>query len=327
MISAIAARKSAQAALQGQAEIIYDVPPSPGEQPPPTASPNLPQKRKQSLFHTTKLSSTIKRRRRSGKMTRNLESDEFRSQNDVIVIESDEDEKGQPVPSDESLDDSEIEILPGPPPQLSKDRAWSPSMPPDDSSSSDKETFDTSDLIHVPSRFSRPAVPGVGKTLSTFIPVPDKNVYYLLAKDLASTAISGEKGTIVILEQGDSLSLLGTCRLTLLKGAITLNGVHLQPSLIPHRIFSPRSSPLVMIEGSSGTKCVVDISSIPSRLHRHEQSKSALVFFQELPTAVEGLGRICRTFEGVYESHGRQDHSISSPFQLSGLYMVRYFVL
>jgi polynucleotide 5'-hydroxyl-kinase GRC3/NOL9 len=196
-------------------------------------------------------------------------------------------------------------------------------MPPDDSSSSEKEAFDTSDLIHFPSRFSRPTVPEAGKTLSTFVPVPDKNVYHLLATDFASTAISGEKGSIVILEQGESLCILGTCRLTLLKGAITLNGVHLQPSLISHRIFSPRSSPLLMIEGRSGTKYVINTSNLPSRLHRHEQSKSALVFLQELLTGVEGLGRICRTIEGVYESYGRQDHSFSSPFKLYGLYMVR----
>jgi polynucleotide 5'-hydroxyl-kinase GRC3/NOL9 len=108
-----------------------------------------------------------------------------------MVIESDDNEDRQLVPSDDPLDDSDIEILPGPPPLLFKNRAWSPSKPLDD-----------------------------------------------LADDLTSSALSGEKGTIVVSEQGESICLLGMCRLTLLKGTISLNGVPLQPSLNPHRIFS-----------------------------------------------------------------------------------------
>jgi hypothetical protein len=39
--------------------------------------------------------------------------DVFQSRNDIIVIESDDDEDRQLVPSDDPLDDSDIEILLG----------------------------------------------------------------------------------------------------------------------------------------------------------------------------------------------------------------------
>ncbi|KAF7775876.1 hypothetical protein Agabi119p4_4269 [Agaricus bisporus var. burnettii] len=327
MISAVAARKTAQATLQKQQGIIPDVPSSsPGGPPPSNPSPNLPLKRKPSPRHSKTSSSTKKRKRGNKKNaahTIDLESDVFQSQREVIVIESDDDEDRQlisQVPSDASQDDSDIEILPGPPTLSSKRRAWSPSMPLDDSSSSDEAEIDMSELIDLPARFSRLPPIDVGATLSTFVPTPGKNVYHFSDADLA---VLGEKGTIVVLEQGESLCVLGTCRLTLLKGAISLNGVPLQPSLNSHRVFSPRSSPLVMIEGQTGTKSAIDISSLPPSLHCYKQLKSALVFLQELQTAVEGLGRICRTFEGVFDSYGRQDDSISSPFQLPGLYLVQ----
>lgn len=319
MISAIAARKAAQAARQPQQqEITPQRPPSPPPQSP---------KRKPTSQRTKP---SAKKAKKDIKQNQNVslppppKLDVFKTQDDLIIIDSEDDDSDGPV-SQVPSEESDIEILPGPPAHLAR-RAWSPSMPLDDSSADEGgNAMDVSGLIDVPARLSRLPETNIGTTLSTFVPVPGQNLYYLSSDDVAKMGLRTEvegKGTVVVLEPEQKMCVLGTCRLTLLKGTVLVNGVPLHPSTTSHNIFAPRSSPLPVIEGRVGNKVAVDSSLLPLSLQPHAQTESALVLLQELRSNVEGLGRVCRIFEGVYEPSGWHGNSISAPFQLNGLYLV-----
>ena len=52
-----------------------------------------------------------------------------------------------------------------------------------------------------------------------------------------------------------------------------------------------------------------------------------VIILQELRTNVEDLGRICRSFEGVFEPTKWQQNVANEPFEIPGLYMVRTIFL
>lgn len=180
-------------------------------------------------------------------------------------------------------------------------------------------------VIDVPARLARQPDTSIGQMLSTYAPVSGQNVYQLSSHDVEKMALQNSTGagTVVTLEPGERLCILGTCKLTLLQGSITVNGAPIRPSKIPLAIFAPRSSPLPIIECRvslmpSATP-IVNVSFLP-------QTHSTLVLLQELQSNVRDLGRVCRTFDGVYEpSTLPQTELMSAPLQISGLYLVCIF--
>ncbi|KAF9442907.1 hypothetical protein P691DRAFT_738484 [Macrolepiota fuliginosa MF-IS2] len=322
MISAIAARKAAQQRQEQQETTPQRLP---SLSPPPLSPPPRSPKRKPSAQRSKPPSKRQKNdinQKQNASSPPTPKSDVFRAQDDVIIIESDDDDDVEPI-SQNLSGDSDIEMLSAPPAHPVK-RAWSPSRPLDDSSDEDDTTVDVSELIDIPVRLSRLPDTNIGVTLSTFVPVPSQNIYYLSTSDVAKMGLQlEEKGTVVVLEPGQKLCILGTCRLTLLKGAFAINGTMLRPSTKSHNVFAPRSSPLPILEGRAGSKVAIDASLLPHVIQAHVQPQSALVLLQELRSNVEGLGRVCRIFDGVYELSGWQDEWISAPFQLDGIYLVK----
>jgi len=109
-----------------------------------------------------------------------------------------------------------------------------------------------SDLIDLPPRLRSGEEVKSGTILSTFSPTPGKNIFFLSTAELKELGLDlKEKGTLVALDEGDRLCLLGICRVTVLGGSISVNGVVLRPSINPHNIFAPRSSPLPVVEYNS----------------------------------------------------------------------------
>ncbi len=323
MISAVAARKAAQAARQQ-----HEQPTSVAQPPPPSTPPQSPKRKpsSQQIRLQKKRKRELNLQSKNGNSSSN--TDIFSAQKDVIVIESTEDgdaDDGVLVSNDFG---SDIEILSSPPAHLQK-RAWSPSIPLHDSS--EDEDMDGNAqvapelVIELPARLARTLDINIGQTLSTYAPVSGQNIYHLSCQDIQKMGLqnSMSAGTVVALEHGEKLCILGTCKLILLQGAVTVNGAPLRPSKDPHAIFAPRSSPLPVIQSRASVKPSathpIDVSFLP-------QTHSTLVLLQELQSNVRDLGRVCRTFDGVYEpSIGRQIESMSAPLRVPGLYLVGVF--
>jgi len=305
MISAIAARKAAQAAQQKTHQ--------PSQQPEISLS-----KRKSSPRSTSTFSKKQKR-------AAHIQSDNLTSSFDVskvIVIESDDSDDDNAAVEASKTSGEGNEVAPS---SHLTARAWSPSLPLHDSSSEDGEA-DVSYLIDLPSRLRSREEVKSGTILSTFSPTPGENIFFLSTVELKELGLDlKEKGTLVALDEGDRLCLLGTCRLTVLSGSISVNGVVLRPSVNPHNIFAPRSSPLPVVEyNSSSTNATLDGFCPPQPLQSRDSTGLATILLQELKTNVETLGNICRTFCGMYEppcAGWENDDAIAS-FHINGLYLV-----
>ena len=158
--------------------------------------------------------------------------------------------------------------------------------------------------------------------LSTFQPIPDQNMFFLSNSECSTLGLSFP-ATLVCLQDGDTLCLLGICGLALLTGTVDLCGTTLEASNRNHRIFSPRCSPLPIIRTCSGhsPSSTLQDELIPDRLRGVLHSK-AILALQGLATGVEGLGQICHPFQTVFEPPKWQKDKVSSPFKIPGLHMV-----
>jgi len=198
-------------------------------------------------------------------------------------------------------------------------------VPLHDSSSEDEEA-DVSDLIDLPPRLRSGEEVKSGTILSTFSPTPGKNIFFLSTVELRELGLDlKEKGTLVALDEGDRLCLLGTCRVMVLGGSISVNGVVLRPSINPHNIFAPRSSPLPIVEyNSSSTNATLDGFCPLQSLQSRDSTELAIILLQELKTNIETLGNICRNFGGTYELPGArwENNFAIDPFHINGLYLV-----
>ena len=159
------------------------------------------------------------------------------------------------------------------------------------------------------------------RLLSTFEPSPGHNTFFVTAEEQSKLNLS-HKATLIALNAQDSLCLLGTCNLTILHGSITLCGITLIASSTKHPIYAPRSSPLPVIRVSSKTASGLQPEALPPRLVKILEFKT-VVILQELRTNVEDLGRICRSFDSVFEPTRWQKSVTNQPFGISGLYMAR----
>ncbi|KAF8451162.1 hypothetical protein L210DRAFT_3385834 [Boletus edulis BED1] len=169
------------------------------------------------------------------------------------------------------------------------ERAWSPSRPIPDSSDDDEPgpsgSFDpTSYLTPSTSKKTEPL------PLSTFHPVPNHNVYPIPENDYAR---------ILVLQPNETLAFVGVYSFCVLQGSISLLGVILSPSNIKHTVFAPRSSPIPILSWATSVHQGSCTYPIPPSIRQQENATAILIEYTD--TGVEGLGRICKIFDGVFK--------------------------
>lgn len=201
-------------------------------------------------------------------------------------------------------------------------RVWSPSRPLADSS--DEGSADEREPIPdvVPGRSAQPnslPITSPSYPLSTFHPVPS-NTFPLSAPETVSLGLPALPAVALVLPPQCTLTLLGTYRLLLLRGAVSLLGVTLHPSRTAHAVFAPRCAPVPVLEavdaGEPGSEQALDFSA---RVRDALGPKDTVIVLQEMATGVEGLGRIVRTFESAFRLEGGAEDAV---LPLAGVNMV-----
>lgn len=244
------------------------------------------------------------------------EKDGFKEQDDVIVVADEGEESNS---SDESSD------TPLPPPKAIRKpqrRAWSPSAPFQDSSDDEEGDATLEDAVLTPPVALRPAEEPP-QVLSTYRPILGQNFFDITQEELKTIGISlTSPGKLLVLRSSDRLALLGTYSLTVLLGAVRLNGVLLTPSLHAHSVFAPRSSPLPVVEKISWVQGDKSAIPLPTRFSGSIVPGDTVILLQELRTGVEGLGRVCRTFEDVFTPTRWQRNQSTVDLGLQGVHYV-----
>ncbi|KAI0366250.1 hypothetical protein BV20DRAFT_665380 [Pilatotrama ljubarskyi] len=332
MLSAVAARKArlAQAQTQAPAETQTSAAiPSPepeskkAARSKPSSSQKPPSKRKPSASagNPPKKKKAQHRKDPSNQHARYFaQEDAFTTQNDVILVDDSEDESSA-ASSSAATDDDDARSRPlrAGAARPGGKRAWSPSAPLPDSSDEDGGEGDELVLLDAPVSHRQPAS-DESRILSTFKPVLDQNVFHLPA-----AGDSAQKRTVLLLKASDTVAFLGAYSLTVLHGAITLAGVPLSVSSTAHPVYAPRSAPLPVIiclpysPSDSGSAPRV---KLPGHVADAASACDAVVLLQALCTGVEGLGRICRTFDGFFAPSRWQRDQARFDFGLENVYFL-----
>jgi polynucleotide 5'-hydroxyl-kinase GRC3/NOL9 len=311
MISAVAARKAALAARKPPIEESGSTSITPI---PPSAPARINPKRKSSSQKTQPEKKKLKKLKLRSKQN---STDVFKEQEDIIVMDS-----GGSSEEDMSEDSDRVA-------DNDQEKAWSPNHSVSDSSDDSMEVDGGGAAqLDISSFFNNKAYQedlDENRLLSTFQPSPDHNMFFLNAEEQSLLNLS-DGATLIALDAQDSLCLLGTCNLTILHGSVTLCGITLLASSTKHPIYAPRSSPLPVIRASFKPASVLKAETLSPRLLKILEFK-AVIILQELRTNVEDLGRICRSFEGVFEPTKWQQSVANGPFEIPGLYMVRIIFL
>lgn len=332
MLSALAARR---VKLQG----VMSASPS---EPHPTQLVHSSKRplQQQDIHHPTSLPNSNKRLRISALNASQPQisspnfSRKFRNENETL-----EDSSHRAV-HDSSTDEDIHELIvsnvqqiePTPVNVAAKKRAWSPSAPLQElDADAEEDPLDNGDVDSLREQFtSKTLSPGthpIGQ-LTTFQPVVDQNTFHLSADvvaDLDVPSTSYERATLLSMCPGDMLALLGTYNLIVLKGSVTLCGTTLSASPQRHQIFAPRSSPIPVIECDlSSTSGWIKSANIRQHPLNSCSGHGAAILLQELKTGVEGLQRICRTFDGVFASSEWHDGSHTDALNLRGVQIVLF---
>lgn len=180
--------------------------------------------------------------------------------------------------------------------------AWSPSRPVVDSSdgASDASEQPLMNLEQVFS-YNRPSASEEPEILSTYRPTYEQNMFRLSLDEGSALGLSGLT-VVLVLSPSATVSFVGAYQLRVLRGSISLLGTTIQPSQVLHRVFAPWSSPIPIIEAlvahGESSKSLFDI---PSRIMGSVDAGDVVIVVQELRTGIENLGRVIRTFEGVFD--------------------------
>ena len=314
MLSAIAARKASQAAnlLETSGTPLEFVEPVQS-----LLSSNPSSKRKPS---SQKTQNRLKRKKKGKEREKQVkerryfqqsQQEIFELQDDVIAIDS----------SDEQEDDSmsEDEGSCG----VSFDSSY------EEKAEDGGSREDSEDVVMVNrASTSQPLADSNRDILSSFQSTLNRNMFFLASDQVHNLRIpssSDGPGTVLALEHEETLCFLGAYTFCVLQGSISLCGVTIAASRRAHRVFAPRSSPLPVLEGVSGIDAIGGLkNSLPGQLHSIIGTNVALVLLQELRTGVEGLGRVCRTFSGVFEPSRWQNNNVLGPsLQIPDVHMVR----
>ncbi|EKM59001.1 uncharacterized protein PHACADRAFT_113119 [Phanerochaete carnosa HHB-10118-sp] len=329
MLSAVAARK---ARLQAQTSAhAAPSPPQPRKSYSPSPEPEKSSGDTEPPSKRKPFAPAPKRSRKKRKVTKPAEKkqpsryfaerDSFKEQEDVIEVDDEHDPSESSSTSGSGESSGELFSLPVGPTaaaQAKRRHTWSPGAPPAESSEDEAKDVTFEPVVR--------AAEEPPQLLSTFQPVPDRNFFHLSPDELSSLAISpSASGKLLVLQLTERLTLLGTYSIIVLQGVIRLNGIELTPSLFAHPVFAPQSSPLPVIEcTSSKNSSRTTVFQLPSRFIASASRATAVVVLQELRTGVEGLGRVCRTFEGAFEPSRWQRKQTEVDLGLEGVYYVTY---
>jgi polynucleotide 5'-hydroxyl-kinase GRC3/NOL9 len=334
MLSAVAARKAALAAHQGLTtppvgpEILSSsaTPSRLSTTPPQHAS-----KRKPSTQGPNQPGKAKKKKTKHKEARYFAVEDSFVQQDDVIVINNDDSEESVPeIDSDDPLLPPSKAIMVERSARSKTKPPWSPVLPLQDSS--DEEVGDSEDEPYTPKINSPPraTIEEERGLLSTFEPRWNSNVFSFSSAEirfLESSSLFGDSTSVIVMTPGDSLSLLGTYALTVIHGSIYLAGVTLTPSETTHHVFSPRCSPVPALHCLQCNKKPRDPTLLPDRLHPFLKADCAILAFRDLRTGVDGLGRVCRTFEDVFEPSRWHRNEVVPDLGLTGVRMVHFSVV
>jgi polynucleotide 5'-hydroxyl-kinase GRC3/NOL9 len=338
MLSAVAARKAAQASLQKPSKTV----PKPSPLPPTPSTPASSEdevappikpvsKRKSSSATPKKGKKKLKVRHGNERRPRYFVGEEqpddvvrSETEGDAMIIDGlDSDVDDLAAPQETSTSRPFVS-------RTGTKKAWSPSVPLQDSSDEDAGEVEESELPDVPPAVAQPnARAPDALTLSNFHPIPSQNIFSLSLDELRDLHLSEstktETATVFILRLGESLALLGTYTFTLLQGSLSLCGVTLAASRTSYDVFAPRSAPIPVL------RCVASESSefpfsLPPRIGNEKGGGDAIVVIRELRTGVEGLGRVCKTFDDVFSPSGwQQGEEPNQGLNLTGVHLVGCF--
>ncbi|KAL5530791.1 GRC3 [Sanghuangporus sanghuang] len=315
MLSAIAARKAAQAAKLS----ATSHPPSstPGDVLISESESESDSEGRKTVIQKSKRKSSDtvnpkrpnnrkKRRKKSAK----IEAVQLRYYDTIEAfpqpVEQDEGSLSSASDSDEDVQelqfaDTELrEIIEAQQPRKTgTQRAWSPSRPPGNSSDDGAEL--STPTPHFPGPQTeqlRGAKYQTAYSLS-FVPRPEKNIFYIEKND--TKLALGRKGTMITLVEGETMALLGVYSLTVLRGRVSLMGTELHASASrPHTIFAPKCSPIPVITAVPSS--AISSCPLPDRITRAIDPSDTFLLLEDVHTGVEGLGLICKTFENVFEA-------------------------
>jgi polynucleotide 5'-hydroxyl-kinase GRC3/NOL9 len=303
MLSAIAARKARQPSLP---------------------NPKTSAKRRQSHHAKARKRSRSENNHDSATQQRALTS-----QKDVVLLDRSDDDSGMSVDLDQenvtpsqpeqSLDSAQPEHR----------RAWSPSrLAFDSDGASDANETPFSGRPQFPSYSNNPTNEEQD-ILSTYQPSPDRNMFPLSLVEGSSLGLSGPTVALVLFPSA-TVSLVGSYRLRVLHGSVSLLGAIVRPSQVVHQVFAPSSSPIPVVQALAARgESSKSLSDIPARILSTISDGDVVVVLQDLQTGVEGLGRVVRTFEGVFDDvHSKGIlvgplqgvHFVSHPFLENALF-------
>lgn len=328
MLSAIAARRASQApswetsgTTTAAAAALEIIEASDSEQQQHSSNPS--SKRKPSLQKTPNTSKRKKKgkdKERQVKETGYFQKLQRNTVEDVIILDPDD------VESSAMSEDRESYEAPVALGSLNQRRMSPWNL--EDSSGEERgngEEEGHAIINNPPSTFQLPTDKPV--ILSTFQSTPDQNVFFLTPDQVVDLRISSSSGpgTLLALQPGETLCLLGTYTFCVLKGSVSLCGTIISASRQTHRVFAPRSSPLPILEGLSGIDAIDGLKlRFPRQFHSIIDTQVVLVLLQELKTGVEGLGRVFRTFHGVFgPSRWQKNDVLGSSLQISDVHIVR----
>ncbi|KAG8883466.1 Polynucleotide 5'-hydroxyl-kinase grc3 [Tulasnella sp. 331] len=193
-------------------------------------------------------------------------------------------------------------------------RAWSPSQPMvqsrcrEDSDGEVENSGGDDDLLVMNLESFTAAgtsdLSCLASSLSSFEPKLGANVF--------PSSIDG--GVVIILAPEDTLCITGTVSLTVLHGSVDLLGTRLTKSPRAHPIFAPRSAPLPIISCSTSAAISAPISpseSLPPKVFYFLDEKNCALLLRPLTTGVEGLEKVCGTFDGVFDGADDTDEVLS----------------
>lgn len=313
MLSAIAARKAAQAAqLAAKSVALKTTNKLDDEASDDNKEPDLEGKRASVVRRPeTKRKPSIdtndvrNKKGRKKQKTANPQTRYFATEaQDHIII--DVEEEGQDATSGTSEVDDETF-----PQHVHKSthaqRAWSPSRPPLDSSDDDEEFVEGTSGYDLEVPPSLPPLDNGYPSLQTltFAPVSGQNVFHISEDE--NGPLKGRRGTVLALGMGETLALQGVYSMTVLRGAVSVMGSDIQASSSSHHIFAPKCSPMPII------KAIAYSSSsqiIPGQIVQRIRPECAAILLEDVVTGVEGLGRVCKLFEGVFGDNSSSDDAL-----------------
>jgi polynucleotide 5'-hydroxyl-kinase GRC3/NOL9 len=247
----------------------------------------------------------------------------FTPQDDVIILENSDDDSDMSTSLDQDNPASAL-VRPEPstvPVRRAEMKAWSPSRPVVDSSDDASDTSEqpSTDFF---SSYNRPLTSEEPEVLSTYHPIHEQNIFRLSLNEGSALGLNGP-ALALVLSPLATVSFVGTYRLRVLRGSISILGTTVVASHVLHPVFAPRSSPVPVIQalvacGESSTS----LPDIPARMLDVVDDGDVVILLQELRTGIEGIGHVMRTFEGAFDHVNLEG---PSDIPLEGIHLVCRF--